>query len=71
MYIVDTNVFVYAVGQPHVLRGPALDAFDTFLAAVAIRENAEGLVSADRAFRDVPGLHWIDLATLDVSTLTG
>ena len=47
-----------------------LDAFDCLLAAAAMRSDATGLVSADRGFREVPGLHWIDLATLDVSMLT-
>lgn len=139
MFVLDTNVFVYAVGRPHPLREravallraaregaiqisstidviqefahvsgrrrprpeavaltrdvvsaasplvamtdrhvalalaifqhhPALDAFDSFLAAVAIHE-ADGLVSADRAFAGVDGLRWLDLATLDVNHL--
>ena len=140
MYVLDTNVFVYAVGQPHQLRDPAqallrsagadhvsisttpyvvqefahvyaarrpreqadrlardvaraaaplvpalerdvpvalamfteyprLDAFDCLLAAVVMREGAEGLISADRGFSTVPGLNWIDLAELDVESL--
>jgi predicted nucleic acid-binding protein len=46
-----------------------LDAFDALLAAVAIREQTEGLISADRGFRAVPGLRWVDLADLDVEQL--
>jgi predicted nucleic acid-binding protein len=42
---------------------PALGAFDAVLAAIAIGRRAEALVSADRAFASVPGLHWIDPAT--------
>ena len=38
-----------------------LGAFDAVLSAVAIALDAE-LVSADRAFGDVPGLRWRDLA---------
>ena len=140
MYVLDTNVFVYAVGQPHRLRNPAqallraadvdrvsisttpyvvqefahvyaarrpreeadqlardvartaaplvtaierdvpialelfaehprLDAFDCLLAAVVMREGAEGLISADRGFSTVAGLRWVDLAGLDVDEL--
>lgn len=140
MYLVDTNVFIYAVGQAHRLRAPAqdllraadsgavsisttpyvvqefahvsetrrsraeadelardvaragapllaaveqdvpvaltlftkhrrLDAFDCLLAAVAMRERVDGLISADHAFGGVPGLRWIDLADLDVEQL--
>jgi uncharacterized protein len=39
---------------------PRLGAFDAVLAAVALNHNVEALVSADRAFGDVPGLRWVD-----------
>lgn len=39
---------------------PALGAFDSVLAAVAMDRAAEALVSADRAFAIVPGLSWLD-----------
>jgi predicted nucleic acid-binding protein len=44
-------------------RHPALGAFDSVLAAVALDRGAEALVSADRAFASVPKLRWIDPAT--------
>lgn len=40
-----------------------LGAFDAVLAAVAIRVDAEALVSADRAFGTVAGLRWVDPAS--------
>ena len=42
---------------------PALGAFDSVLAAVALRLGADALISADRAFAVVPGLRWIDPAS--------
>jgi len=36
-----------------------LGAFDAGLAAAAVRHGAEALVSADRAFADVTGLHHV------------
>ena len=44
-------------------RIPALGAFDSVLAAVALRLDADALISADRAFADVPGLRWVDPAS--------
>lgn len=44
-------------------RHAALGAFDSVLAAVALNRRAEAIVSADRAFGDVPDLPWIDPAT--------
>ena len=41
-----------------------IGAFDAVLAAVALNRQLEGVVSTDRAFGDVPGLHWIDPASL-------
>lgn len=46
-----------------------VDAFDCLLAAIALREQVDGLVSADRAFAAVAYLRWIDLADLDVEDL--
>lgn len=50
---------------------PALGAFDAVLAAVAVRSDAEALVSADRAFADVPGLRWVDPGSLELDRLIG
>jgi hypothetical protein len=44
-------------------RTPTIGAFDAVLAAVALNRRAEALISADRAFGEVPGLNWIDPAT--------
>ncbi len=52
-------------------RHPSLGAFDAVLAAVALRHSAEALVSADRAFADVPGLPWVDPASPDLGRLIG
>jgi uncharacterized protein len=46
-----------------------MDAFDCLLAATALREDVDGLVSADRAFAGVANLRWIDLADLEVEGL--
>ncbi|HTE84144.1 MAG TPA: type II toxin-antitoxin system VapC family toxin [Dehalococcoidia bacterium] len=48
---------------------PRLGAFDCVLAAVALNRRAEALVSADRAFGDVPGLAWVDPATPALESL--
>lgn len=44
-------------------RQPALGAFDSVLAAVALNRGAEALISADRGFGQVAGLRWVDPAT--------
>lgn len=56
------------VNASHVMSGlslwrhiPQLGSFDAVLAATALALDAE-LVSADQAFRFVPGLRWQDLA---------
>ncbi len=49
----------------------ALGAFDAVLAAVALNHQAEALVSADRAFAEVPGLRWIDPGGSDLRSLIG
>lgn len=43
-------------------REEALGAFDAVLAATAMAERADALVSADRAFAGIRGLRWVDLA---------
>ncbi len=48
---------------------PELGAFDAVLAASARASRADGLVSADRAFRDVKDLRWVDPATVDLDEL--
>ena len=52
-------------------RHTALGAFDAALAAVALNQRVEALVSADRAFGDVPGLPWVDPATPRLDRLIG
>jgi predicted nucleic acid-binding protein len=50
---------------------PALGAFDSVLAAVALNRHAEALISADAAFGAVPGLVWVDPATAALDRLLG
>jgi uncharacterized protein len=47
----------------------SLGAFDSVLAAVAVTQRVEALVSADPAFGDVPNLRWVDPATSDLDRL--
>lgn len=48
-----------------------LGAFDSVLAAVALNRRADALVSADRAFHEVPELRWVDPATADLDRVIG
>jgi hypothetical protein len=48
---------------------PALDAFDSFLAAAAIGAGATAIVSADCAFADVPGIRHVDPGTPELDAL--
>src|SRR5487761_1764434 len=50
-------------------RHPALGAFDALLAGVALLRDARALISADRAFAAVPGLHHVDPATRSLDRL--
>jgi uncharacterized protein len=52
-------------------RHAALDAFDAFLAAAALAHRAEALVSADRAFKDVRGLSFVELGSSRLDALLG
>lgn len=52
-------------------RHPSLGAFDAVLAAVALNQRVEALVSADRAFGEVPDLTWVDPATHNLDHLIG
>lgn len=49
----------------------ALGAFDSLLAAVALNQRVEAVVSADRAFAQVPDLSWVDPATPNLDHLLG
>ncbi|CAN5570676.1 hypothetical protein BH23CHL8_BH23CHL8_01590 [soil metagenome] len=51
------------------LQTPRLGAFDSMLAAVAANRNVRALVSADRAFAEVDGLTWLDLADPNLERL--
>ena len=48
---------------------PSLGAFDAVLAACALNNRADRLVSADQAFDDVAGLPWMDPRDPDLDTL--
>jgi len=46
-----------------------LGSFDALLAAVALREDARALVSADRAFAAVPRLSFVELGSSELDAL--
>ncbi len=46
-----------------------LGSFDAVLAATAIAEGADALVSSDRAFAGVPKLPYVDLADPELGAL--
>ncbi len=50
---------------------PALGAFDAVLAAVALNRNAEALVSADKAFGELPQLPWVEVGDRQLEVLLG
>jgi predicted nucleic acid-binding protein len=52
-------------------RHPQLDAFDAFLAAAALAQDARALVSADRAFAAIAGLQHIMPGTPEFDRLVG
>jgi uncharacterized protein len=59
------------LGSELFVRYPALGAFDSVLAAVALNRRAEALVSADRAFAGIDSLPWVDLAGDGARALSG
>lgn len=71
------SAFTLMVTQPEDLAlgldlwdtNEALGAFDCVLAAVALNRNAEAFVSADRAYRAVPQLPWVDPMTPEFERL--
>jgi predicted nucleic acid-binding protein len=58
--LIETNSTDLRLGLELFARHPELGAFDSVLAGVALAHEAEALVSADRAFRSVVGLRWLD-----------
>jgi hypothetical protein len=48
-----------------------LGAFDAVLAAAALEQGAEALVSADAAYRSVRGLPFVELGSADLDGLLG
>ena len=50
---------------------PALGAFDSVLAAVALNQQLEAVVSADQAFGHVPKLRWVDPMSPNLEPLIG
>ena len=52
-------------------RHSALGAFDSVLAALALNQRIEAVVSADPAFGTVPNLRWVDPATSGLDRLIG
>lgn len=52
-------------------RHPGLSAFDALVAAVALNDDVDALVTADRSFTAVPGLHVVDPRSPELDTLLG
>jgi predicted nucleic acid-binding protein len=48
---------------------PGLNMLDAVLAAVAIANGAEALISADHGFAGIPRLNWVDPASSDLDVL--
>jgi predicted nucleic acid-binding protein len=70
--LLTTEVAGLDLGLTLYERYERLGAFDAVLAAVALNRDAEALVSADRAFRDVEHLlRWIDPAAPAIDQLSG
>jgi predicted nucleic acid-binding protein len=69
--IIQTSLEDFELGLDLFTRHRALGAFDAVLAAVAVGRRADGLISADRAFRSVPDLDWVDPASSRLSAVLG
>ena len=69
--LLETRVDDLELGLSLFEQHSALGALDSVLAAVALNRRAEALVSADRAFGEVPGLRWVNTATPDLDVLIG
>jgi predicted nucleic acid-binding protein len=67
--IIETSRQDLELGLDMFVRHRAVGAFDAVLAAVAIGRRADGLISADRAFRSVSGLRWVDPASPGLSAV--
>lgn len=66
LLIVDDNVLARGLD---LFARYALDAFDAVLAAAAITQNADALVSADAAFAEVPRLRHVAPGTPEFDAL--
>ena len=69
--LLRTSIDDLELGLALFERCPGLGAFDAVLAAVAVNRRVEVLVSADRAFGEVPRLVWVDPATPELDRLIG
>ena len=58
--LIETTSADLRAGLEIYARHQKLGSFDAVLAGVALARGAEALVSADRAFGLVAGLHWLD-----------
>lgn len=61
--LIETTINDLRIGLGLFASHPELGAFDAVLAGVAMAHAADALVSADRAFGSVPGLHWVEPAS--------
>jgi len=64
--VIRTSPADLVAGADLFSRQGGLGAFDAVLAAVALGNRANALVSADRAFAAIDDLPWIDLADPDL-----
>jgi predicted nucleic acid-binding protein len=67
--LLRTNVEDLELGLILFGRHERLGAFDAVLAAVALNNRVEALVSADGGFGEVPTLAWVDPVTPDLDRL--
>jgi uncharacterized protein len=69
--IAETSVADLDDGLELFVAHRQLSVVDAVLAAVALHHDAEALVSADRAFADIPNLRHVDPATPALDALLG
>src|SRR5947209_20263100 len=67
--MIDTSAADLELGLELFASHPALGSFDAVLAATALNRRCEALVSADRGYREVTALRWIDPSGPDLDLL--
>ena len=67
--LIEPNARDLELGIDLFERHADLSAFDALIAAVALNQHAEALVTADRSFASVPGLRVVDPRSPELDTL--